>query len=356
LFGACSGRRLRYRRICFRHSYFRRDPLPDSESFAAKRIVIGYRGAGFLKYVARREVPLRPKSEALSLAQTIRKRAIHEDFDALVQEYSEHRDFAQNGDIGVWSTREATNFPRLLDAIVRTQPGGLTPVLDSEVGFQIFLRTPVTERPRFAMENARFAFEWGTTEEARRSHATALAEARAYLSVWRSESKRPSDPRYRGNEGPVEVWSSGRGPNAAELALREIAVGALISEPIQSDLSYLVARRVEPPEAEQKAIRVWMPEPAEPDLGHFIATFSERVVDGILQAVEDDAEPSVRSEVRPFRLALIANLKASGTAPERRSAWFTFLKSVESALNPVSMRAYETNIEERVRERVLRRR
>jgi hypothetical protein len=333
---------------------FRRDSAPEVEAFAAQRIVIGYRDAGFLRYVARAEVPQRSRAEALALAEAIRKRALNEDFGALVERYSEHRDFTRGGDIGAWSTREPTNFPRLLDAIVRTPLGKLTRVLDSELGFQIFLRTPATERPQFAMDSARFAFESGTTEEARRSRDAALAEALVYLDAWRSGGKRPTDERYRQNEAPREVWSSGRGPDGAEMALREVPVGALLPEPIQSDVSYLVARRVEPPRSEQRAARVWLPEPTEPDIAHFVATFSDQSVERLLVAAEGDTEPAVCSECQRLRRALLAELKVSTTASARRLAWFTFRQGLEAALSPAAAQTYQGSLRRRLRDRLLR--
>jgi PPIC-type PPIASE domain len=333
---------------------FRRDKVPALEEFAAKRIVIGYQGAGFLKYVARGQVSQRTRTEALRLAQELRERARLESFDVLVRDYSEHRDAAQGGDIGVWSTREPPNFPRLLDAIVHTRVGEVTPVLDSELGFQIFLRIPVTERPRFAMESATFGFDAGSTDDARQSQAAALAQARAYLDAWRTGSRRPSDPRYRGNEGALEAWSSGRGPDAVEAALREIPVGNFLREPLRSDQTYLVALRVEPPlGAERRAARIWLPVPAEPDLEHFVATSPPQRVGRLLSAVEQDTEPAVRARCEELRLALVAQLETTATAVDRRQAWVVFQRDLRSAIKNQAALSYENTAKQRVRELLL---
>lgn len=334
---------------------FRRDPPPAPQKFAAKRIVIGYRDAGFLKYVARSEVPQRSKTEALAFASAIRERALRENFDELAQQYSEHRDIAQGGDIGVWSTQEPTNFPRLLDDIVRTPVGGLTPVLDSELGFQLFFRTAVTGRPEFAMESARFAFEPGSNDSARGSQTAALSQARAYLDSWRSGSKRPRDPRYRGNECPMEVWTSGRGPHRVEPALRKIEVGQIVPEPIQSDFSYLVARRLEPPNSEQALARIWLPQPTEPDIPYFIAASSDKVVEHVLTSVESEMDPSVRDKCEWVRRTLFAELKACSVRRERQVAAAGFAGNLALMLATSTAQVYEDKLRARVRDRLLHR-
>lgn len=333
---------------------FRRDKVPALEEFAAQRIVLGYQGAGFLKYVARGQVSQRTRTEALRLAQELRERALVQPFDALVRDYSEHRDAAQGGDIGVWSTREPPNFPRLLDAIIRTRVGEMTPVLDSELGFQIFLRIPVTKRPRFAMESATFGFDAGSTDDARQSQAAALSQARAYLDVWRTGSRRPSDPRYRGNESALEAWTSGRGPDAVEAALREVPVGKFLREPVRSDQTYLVALRVEPPPRdERRAARIWLPAPAEPDLEHFVATSPPQRVGRLLIAVEQDTEPSVRTKCEELRVALVAELETTTSAVGRRQAWVVFQRNLRSAIRDEAALSYENSAKQRVRELLL---
>ena len=333
---------------------FRRDSVPTAEKFAAKRIVIGYQGADFLKYVARNtQLPRRSRAAALRIAEDLRQRARHERFDALVRDYSEHRDAANDGDIGVWSTDEPTNFPRVLDAIIATPVGDVTPVLDTELGFEIFLRTPSDARPRFAIESSSFGFEVGATNEARQSEAAAFALAQAYLESWRTQG-RPSDARYRGNEAPLQSWSSGRGPHCVEAALHDVPIGSLVPQPLKSDQTYVVALRVEPPPEEEKPARVWLPAPEEPDLGHFVATSSARRVERVLTAVENEIDPSERPACEELRRALMAKLESIDNGVDRHQAWVAFQRDLPARVRSESALAYESSLKQRVRDLLIK--
>ena len=228
---------------------FRRDPTPAAELFSAKRLVVGYRDAGFLNFVRRPGFGAgtsRSKGEALSLALDLARRAKYEDFDLLVQQYSEHRDAARAGDIGLWSSREPTIFPRLLDTILSTQVGSVSNPIDSELGYQVFLRTKPVERPRFAMRARRFAFDPGQSGAAPGSPETTLRIAENTLAAWRSALTQSSDSQEFRDKGNVESWSLGRGPDGAEQAMLSLPIGELAPRPIVSDYTYLIAMRVEP--------------------------------------------------------------------------------------------------------------
>ena len=84
---------------------FRVNSPPAPQIVAGQRIVIGYDGAGWLDYVAR---PGRPKvrrsrAEALALAGVLveRTRKAPGQFGRLIDELSEHRDAAEQGDVGI---------------------------------------------------------------------------------------------------------------------------------------------------------------------------------------------------------------------------------------------------------------
>lgn len=229
---------------------FRVDPMPTREVFSARRLVVGYAGAGFLKYVARspeayQRARVRSREAAWNLAQQLVERAKREDFGELIERYSDHRDAGQSGDIGVWSSHEPTVFPRLIDSILATPLGSISPPVDSELGFQIFLRTEVVERPRFAMRARRFAFEPDQRPESPGSQHVSYELARAQLAQWRSHLLGPSTIDELAGIGEVETWSQARGPFGIEKALRATPIGSTVPAPLLSDYTYVIAVRVE---------------------------------------------------------------------------------------------------------------
>ena len=69
---------------------------------------------------------------------------------ARVQVVLEHRDLSRDGDLGTWSSREASPFPREIERLQGLRVGEIAPPIDSPYGFQILLRTSVAERPLYA--------------------------------------------------------------------------------------------------------------------------------------------------------------------------------------------------------------
>lgn len=229
---------------------FRVDALPPRQRFASKRIVIGYSGAGFLKFVARSAGALaaaeaRSKDAAFNIAADLARRSTPTNFDRLVAEYSDHRDARRSGDMGLWSSREPTIYPRLLPHILSLDVGAVSEPLDSELGYQIVLRTESTPREPFAMVFKRFAYSWD--DDDRDSKERAWRAANDCLAGWR-QALQSREPETLLTEGATrEWWTSGRGADGAEEALRQVGVGQATSQPFISDRSVVAAVRVMPP-------------------------------------------------------------------------------------------------------------
>jgi hypothetical protein len=256
-----------------------------------RRIVVGYDDAGFLKYQRRAgfEPSARSRTEALVLARELATRARIEGFDSLVTKYSEARDASRGGDMGVWSSRDPTTFPRTIDAILATPVGQVSEPVDSELGFQIFLRTKPEKRERFAMRAARFAFRPDAEPGSAASRDEAFRLAEEHLARWRANATtstgEPEPPMLDGADA-IETWSDGRGPDGADKAIPAIGIGELLPSPVVSDFTYLIAMRVAAPTVQEEPTVLGLPAPEEPDLAAFAATNSAPVIAAVLRASE----------------------------------------------------------------------
>ncbi len=243
---------------------FRRDPLPPLETFSATRLIVGYDGAEFLRHVARgpgvfEKARMRSRNQAKALAEDLRSQATPENFRALVTKYSEHRDAENGGDIGVWSSREPSIFPRLLDSILALPVGGLSEPVDSELGFQIFLRTEPSTRTRFALRARRLAFDPDADETDPESSNTILRMAEGALAGWRALLAKGMPAAQLPDLGELETWTLGRGPDGVDDAIQRVGPGQLLPAPVRSDYTYLIGLRVEPPAHEDLDGREWLP-------------------------------------------------------------------------------------------------
>src|SRR5262249_2985714 len=88
------------------HVFLLRAP-PRDATVSGARIVVGYDEAPWLQaFLARRPLPRRSRAEALALAQKVYERARQgEDFQRLVEEFTDHQEAVRKGDFGAWSTR-----------------------------------------------------------------------------------------------------------------------------------------------------------------------------------------------------------------------------------------------------------
>jgi len=78
----------------------------------------------------------RTKEEARALIEELRRRAVSgEDFKELARNHSDLPSAEDGGDIGVFTKEEMAGPMR--QAVVGLEPGGITPVLETPVGFQI---------------------------------------------------------------------------------------------------------------------------------------------------------------------------------------------------------------------------
>ena len=327
---------------------FRIDAPPPRQLFSAKRIVIGYTGAGFLKYVRRPgwEPTTRSREQAFALARELAERSNHEDFDSLVLRYSEHRSAGRGGDIGVWSSLEPTIFPRLIDAILATPIGRVSEPMDSELGVQLFLRTQPAERERFAIRAERFAFDQDAEPRSRGSREEARRIAEHRLARWRAAVHQSNAELAAGaleGAGSVEAWTLGRGPDGVEDAVKEIRIGELLPEPVVSDSTYLIALRVSPPTSNDKIALMGLPTPDEPDVPSFIAASSFSAIASVLGAAESTCGTEAAS-CHELHKNFLRGISAPRSQLERLNAWRILQVDIAGELGEARDSAYRRTL------------
>jgi len=305
---------------------FRIESPPDLLEFAARRIVVGYGDAPFLQYSARdgrwESAQHRSRETAREIANSLSKSATRETFSEFVAQHSDHRDAAQDGDVGQWASRKATIFPRVLSRLLTLPVGAVSEAFDSEIGFQIFLRELPRDRTRYAMEAMRFAFEPNaSTGKGTRNIALAMATDR--LASWRQG--RP-DPLFL---TPIEVWSEGRGPWGVEPLLKKGSIGDFLEAPLVSDSAYVVARRVGPPAVEEERTCTGIC-PGRASAARAAADGNLRA---LLQALDSTASAIPSQQRLAFERALTtlrANLRTATNPAAREEVWSRFAAGIVS--------------------------
>lgn len=247
----------------------KRRPMPDAGDVAGKRIVVRYEGTLSLDssapVVRKREAALSLATEVAALATS---RAVP--FDELVRRHSEGPDAAQLGDMGVWSVRDPEFSPREIEQLAALRIGEVSRPMDSPFGFQVLLRTEVTERPRYAMSAVRFLYD-----PAKKSGDN------SFERVW----QRALELAAALKKGTVdfetlqkkhccvghEAWALGRGKPALTPVLDALELGEIASAPVRLHGVVMIPKRLDPaalPPAPEASYE--LPSPAGPDFERLI--------------------------------------------------------------------------------------
>ena len=113
---------------------FRRESPPPPQRVAGRRIVIGHSGTSWLQIVGRpgRSDISRTRDDAWVIAKQVAERArkAPAEFARLVDEYSEHRDARDGGDLGLWSNQEPTYLRREMAILAGLKVGEIAEPID----------------------------------------------------------------------------------------------------------------------------------------------------------------------------------------------------------------------------------
>lgn len=268
---------------------FKRNPVPAEDELAARRLVLGYEGADWLDVVRRkdRQAARRTRSEALARAQELltKARSAPQQFGKIIEEYSEHSDVAQGGDIGVWSTLEAGDLEREREVLARLKVGEISDPIDTAVGITLLQRTGELERPRYAMAAIELAFDSEAQGESETSRS-AVREKAALLAKLLAE--RPEEFQNVQQQlccADAVHWTAGRGPAGVAQSLPLQTIGSISPSPVESFSAFLIVKRLDPallPSPPQP--RFTLPSPDEPDLAYFIRNGTSQHFRALIEA------------------------------------------------------------------------
>ncbi|HTV25614.1 MAG TPA: peptidylprolyl isomerase [Polyangiaceae bacterium] len=194
-----------------------------------------------------------------------------EAFTQLVARYSEFGGSDRGGDMGMWSTREPSDYPREVEVLAQLEIGQVAPPLDSPIGYEILRRTPERQRERYAAELLRMTFNPWVPDSDSASKASTLGRAQAII-----EQARSSGSGWGGLGPDVccrerDEWQDGRGIPTISAAVERLAVGDVAPAPVQVGDSYVVARRVTPGNVAPPSAVYELPAPTQPNVGLFLS-------------------------------------------------------------------------------------
>jgi hypothetical protein len=240
---------------------------PVEEVVSGTHIVIAYDDAHWLhELLARGTIPPRSRDEAFQLAMQVYEsaRAKPDDFAELIQRYSEHRDAAYGGDVGAWSTRRPSWFPRELSVLRSLAVGEIAPPVDSLVGFQILRRTENRPRREYAMTAVNFLFNPAAPDGSSDSRASLYQAASSIARQLRSDPSQ-FEGLKRDNCCPDLVrWTGGPQYPELEPVLDRLRFGEIAAEPVECQSHWLVPRRLDPDTVPLPEVRFALPRREHP--------------------------------------------------------------------------------------------
>jgi hypothetical protein len=235
---------------------------PPEEQVAGERIVIGYQGVFDRPGESRRS-----RVEAERLARDVAEQAKKDpkSFGALAERYSESAERFQQGDIGVFSTRDPAYLPLEVRRLALLEIGGVTGPHDSCYGYEILKRSAVSPRQAYAATMIELPFDSAPAARPA-SQAQALAKARELLRTLETAPERFEEFQSGYHKQRVERWTRGRGDPALTRALDSLSFGRVAPEPILYASSYFLAKRLDPSTLPpEKARLTEIPSPREPN-------------------------------------------------------------------------------------------
>lgn len=221
----------------------RRERLPPPAKVTGRHIVISHEDTQWFSLVGEHP-PTRSRAEALALATSIWQEAMAKpgDFAALVARYSEHPDRVDGGDMGTWSVREPTHYPRGVDALRELSMGAVHLPIESHLGFEIVQRTEDRARPTYSMEAIKLAFQPGDET----SRQDALQRANQVLGALAEAPSRFDEFRRQYCCAGFERWVDGRAEPGLTPVVSSLAIDHVSTTPAIQYLNIVIPKRTDP--------------------------------------------------------------------------------------------------------------
>jgi hypothetical protein len=166
----------------------------------------------------------------------------------LVGQYSEYEDasLGGNGDLGEWSTREATAFHLELEALASVGVGEIADIVDTAVGYQIVRRMPLRPRKRYAMRLVKLRFATDAEAASQSSKSATEREAREVLAELLADplAFQSAQKKYA-SRGDLQ-WHEGRGPSGVVPLLEAVAFQQVVPALWEGPNAFAIVQRLDP--------------------------------------------------------------------------------------------------------------
>jgi hypothetical protein len=288
------------------HILLRRAP-PVQQNLAARRIVIGYATAPWLRFQARSPTRAqRTREQALALSHALRTRLTErpQDFPAVVAAYSETRDAADGGDVGVWSNREPSPLHRELEALAALGIGEISEPLDTPIGFQIWQRVAAVERPAYAMSAIKLNFELEVPSTHAQSREALEPLAASLLRLVQAQPSAFSDLQRQYCCEEPERWTAGRGDPALTALIERTAPGAIADHILAVGHQWIIAKRTTLPAQRESLFE--LPEPIAPDIDYLVRNANPKLLARTTRSI--GAEVGGAMQLEPAQTQAVAKL------------------------------------------------
>jgi hypothetical protein len=229
------------------HVLARQTPPPE-RSLSGAHIVIAYADAPWIEMTARRRPARRTRAEAFELAARIaeRARARPDEFARLAAEHSDHADAVRGGDLGTWSIREPSGYPREIEVLSQLEIAEISEPIDTQFGVQLLQRTHNVPRERYAATQIHLGFMRKRPDADPASKAAMLKHANEIAAAITRDGARFLDFQRKLCCPDVVEMIQGRELPQLELALAKLSPGQVAARPIETATEFLIPRRLGP--------------------------------------------------------------------------------------------------------------
>jgi PPIC-type peptidyl-prolyl cis-trans isomerase-like protein len=228
------------------HVLARRPPAPEA-TVSGAHIVIAHAGAPWIQVAGRHEIPERSRDEAFAIAAQLYDlaRGNAAAFPQLVASHSDHRDAARGGDMGSWSTREPSGYPREIETLAQLEVGEVAEPIDSLFGVQVIVRTPNRVRERYAATQIYLRFDANAAAPDAMSKGAVLSQARGLIDILKRDPTRFRS--FQEESCCTDVLEIIEGRHAPDLVstLASLASGQIADTPVEDATRYTIPKRLE---------------------------------------------------------------------------------------------------------------
>jgi hypothetical protein len=321
---------------------------------AARRILIGY--AGTRPIFPRTSTPIeRSREQAFELAKQVASEASRDTsrFGQLVERYTDHNEALRGGDVGVWSSYEASGYQRELDAIAALPIGAVSEPLDGGEGFSVFLRTEVTERPEIAVSFLRVHDG---------NPGIPVAKSSELRGVRRGRSEDFERLRALYCCADLMQWPQGRGDPRIEQLVSSLPIGAVATRPVAHGKGfYHYYRRVQPqPRDPGPRIADVLPRPRSPDVDGLVRAVKGDVISEYIGSLKQSLGESLGLDLDERRrrelgsvFDELAEQMRTGTADQREPALRAARERLKALLDEREYASIQANVRSELTRRLL---